>query len=268
MKWVSIWGCFALVIGSLCFLVACPVAVIASGPWNDSIAFDPLAWSPDGRHLGFGVQENNTISTKLFVVNVDGHRLHKLVDTEKQSGLGGNLILELRWGENSQTVYFSVGNSGYDPNPIYYAVDIESRRLQQVSKTEFLLPAASNSEVFDTNSPVCGKPDFVQTYSAHAGGLVAQSACPKSLENEDCLQKLQACNIVTGEKLFELDEDILLSQSRLRLRTATLVITIMCGVAAIVGFLVSIAVVVLDTWKLLKNRGSLAEPQSLIHPGL
>lgn len=261
MERIRRWGCLAFVIGSLCFLVAAPAALLASVPIDNVIAFDPLGWSPDGHHLGFGVQENYTISTKLYVVNADGRRLHKLVDTEKQSELGGHLILEIRWGEEGQTIYFSVGNSSYDRNPINYAVDIENGRLWQVSRAEFILLETSNSEVFDANSPVCGKPDFIQTYSTHTVGLVAQSACPKSSpEYGGCSQRLQVCNVVTGEKLFELDEDILLSQSRLRIRIATRVILFICGVAAIVGFLVSIVMIVLDIWVMARHGVNISGP--------
>ena len=197
---MPLWSKLGLVgfVVSLALLAFAGSSPLASG-------FSPLAWSPDGEHLAFGILKGSNPNWKLYVVDADGDNLRELVDKEHWLDNEGEELYDFRWDEQSSKVYFE----GFEAQRgiAYYVIDIEREKLEQISEAAFLANAPPETASSDGVSTECDAAPRVTTRVTHSNGLIAQSAClDPNPNNFSCQEELQVCDSATGQLLFVLDE--------------------------------------------------------------
>lgn len=168
-----------------------------------SPAFTPLVWSPDGRHLAFGMREGYNTSGLYLADPADARIEHYVALCTPPINFCGGEIAYLTWSEDSKTVYFGAYTSASRQD---YAISIDNWKLRQVKLEDVPPIPPSGSESVDRGK--CGNDGSVQTQELHSSGLLAQSVCTQDCDSckiMQCTQELEVCDTETGKRVFDFD---------------------------------------------------------------
>jgi hypothetical protein len=168
--------------------------------FRESPAFTPLAWSPDGKWLAFGVrQEYHTVG--IYLLDVDSRRIHKIIEPLCRSVVQhcSGEIAYLVWAEDNETLFFGqdLVSGQFD-----YAVSRDGTHLRQIVRPE--IPEQTSDIPIPSG---CSDAEFIEARQTN-NGLLAQSVCTENCggcEIMHCTQELQLCDLNTGKIIYSFE---------------------------------------------------------------
>jgi hypothetical protein len=177
---------------------------------HEGFAFSPIAWSPDGDHLAFGVEVHGFTSWTVVVMDAGGKHMKKLVDLYEDENAAIGRVEEIRWNTDGSRVLFM--GTGRDYHTHYYAVDPQDESLQSISEDQFVSsPSVDDAEDAPPVQSPCSARHYIEDQAVYDNRLVAQSVCSGKQYGwtssiGDCYQKLEICDISTGKVLLTISD--------------------------------------------------------------
>lgn len=220
-------------------------------------AFSPLAWSPDGKRLAFGLIVDGFTGWTVFVMDADGKNVEKSVDLNEDeyfTSISGPQIKAIRWDKDSVRVLFMATgiDTSFSRNTYYYAIDPKERNPERISEDQFWSLSSVNIEDTPDLETTCSARHIIEDRAVYDNRLVAQSVCSGTeygwtVPWHECYQVLEICEVSTGKVLSALVEDPLRTREGIRKEKMANFALRASGVLTLIGSIVSI-VVILYRW--------------------
>ncbi|MEM9951788.1 MAG: hypothetical protein AAF846_09325 [Chloroflexota bacterium] len=170
-------------------------SIILALNWREQISqFHPLAWSPDGKYLAFGVEIDSS-RTDIFVISADGTNLVPIAN-----GLNRN-ELRLGWSEDSETLYFSerlntnrVDVMYFEVNPIPTTSNYRGLYIQPITTNNYRNVLTESVQISRTNHQT----DLHEARSVCNDPRYDNPAAPY----DECEKDLEVYLVETGKLLW------------------------------------------------------------------
>ena len=241
-------GCVITALGLIGFVASIPLALMAAfANMYDGFAFSPIAWSPDGKQLAFGVVVDGFNSWTVFTTDNNAKNVTQVVNL-RDDQFQDDSLEAIAWNETGTGVQFLISG----PTERYFEANLNQPEIREISQEAFA-SQDPDTAVIDLSQSGCSDRHIIHDYDVHPSGLVAQSVCHGreygwTIPWHECSQELEICDISTGKVLavlneypLETEEEIALerySTIALRLTTALFLIGLITVIGACLHLLI------------------------------